>query len=124
MKVQWWKGILRIPWLVFLYSPVLSFADQTTYTTAFIPYPLESLDYSPRAEAMGSAFTSVEGDSACLFYNPAGLAGVLNPEISIVHQSWLANLSQENLSGALSIGKAGTLSFGADYLSYRNFARL
>ncbi len=118
MKVQWWKGILRIPWLVFLYSPVLSFADQTTYTTAFIPYPLESLDYSPRAEAMGSAFTSVEGDSACLFYNPAGLAGVLNPEISIVHQSWLANLSQENLSGALSIGKAGTLSFGADYLSY------
>jgi hypothetical protein len=104
--------------MVFFYSPFFSFADQTTYTTAYIPYPLESLDHSARAEALGSAFTSVEGDSACLFYNPAGLAGVLNPEISVIHQSWLANLSQENLSGALPITKAGTLAFGANYLSY------
>ncbi len=104
--------------LMLFSSPLFPSPAQTTYSTVYIPYPLESQDYSPRAEALGSAFTSLEGDSACLFYNPAGLAKIFDPEISIVHQSWIANLSEENLSGALSIGKTGALAFGANYLSY------
>src|ERR1039458_9563464 len=98
--------------------PWSSNAGQITYSTAFIPFPLEATDQSPRAAGLASAFTCAEGDSSCLYYNPAGLATVTDPQISLVHQSLLANLSRENISGGLGLGKAGGLAFGADYLGY------
>jgi hypothetical protein len=58
-------------WLAFFATQVSS--AQTVYTTALSPNPLEDLGHSPRASAMGNAFTAAENDAACLFYNPAGL---------------------------------------------------
>jgi hypothetical protein len=115
MKARFWRTALNV---IFLSIPLFSSGGQVTYSTVNIPYPLESLDHSPRAEALGSAFTAVEGDSACLFYNPAGLAGIQTGQISIVHQDWLAGLSQENLTGALSLGKGNALALGLNYLNF------
>ena len=93
-------------------------AAQTTYTTANTPYPLDNLGHSPRSYALGDAFAAVWGDPSCLFYNPAGLCGISGAQISIVHQSWVADISQETLLAAIPLEKAGALAIGVNYLNF------
>jgi len=103
--------------LMILALPAPSLAQQTTYTTAQISFPLNELGHSPRADALGSAFTAGEGEAACLYWNPAGLDGLVSPEISAFHESWLAGLNQETLVAALPLGRLGSLALGGNYLS-------
>src|SRR5579871_766505 len=91
---------------------------QTTYTTALSPSPLENLGHSPRAYALGGAFAAVSGDPACLFYNPAGLAGLPALQVSAMHQDWIAGISQETLLAGFPEGNAGSFALGANYLNY------
>ncbi len=97
--------------------PALSFS-QTIYTTANTPYPLENLGHSPRASALGEAFTAVSGDPACLFYNPAGLGGLDSFQLSLVHEDWIAGISQETLLAGFPTGKIGGFALGANYLDF------
>jgi hypothetical protein len=114
------KTLKKIPGSFFLFWLILPVPSpaQTVYTTVQLPYPLEDLGHSPRALAMGSAFAAAEGDAACLYWNPAGLDGLAAPELSLFHESWLADISQETAVGAYPIGKAGTVALGANYLSF------
>jgi tetratricopeptide (TPR) repeat protein len=91
---------------------------QTVYTTAATADPLEDEGHSPRAAAMGGAFTAVPADADSLFYNPAGLSGLPLPEISLVHQDWIAGLSQETLLAALPSGETGAFALGVNYLDF------
>lgn len=118
MKRRFFKNILWAFCPFFLWIPLVSFADQTAYTTAYIPYPLEDMGHSPRAAALGSAFAAVEGDAFCLFENPAGLGNILEQQISLVHQSWISDINQETLVGAFSMEKLGILAIGANYLNF------
>lgn len=91
---------------------------QTVYTTALSPYPLEILGHSPRASAMGNAFTAAENDASCLFYNPAGLGHLSDTQVSFIHQSWIADISQETLLAALPMSKSDTFGLGVNYLNF------
>lgn len=101
--------------LVLSFSPA-SPASQTSYTTLYIPSPLENGGHSPRAAALGSAFTAVEGDLSCLYYNPAGLSTLGTPALSLSHQAWIADITQENIEAALPLKGVGSLALGANYL--------
>ncbi len=91
---------------------------QTVYTTALSTNPLENLGHSPRASAMGNAFTAMDGDAACLFYNPAGLNNLSETQLSLVHQSWIAGMSQETMLAGVPTGSFGAFAAGVNYLSY------
>ena len=41
----------------------------------------------------------------------------LGGELSVVHESWLSDMSQETFLASLSLGKAGALAIGANYLN-------
>ena len=41
----------------------------------------EDAFYSARSAAMGGAMTAISDDSASLFYNPAGLGQIRNPQV-------------------------------------------
>jgi hypothetical protein len=101
--------------------PVLAAgADYTTYTTVQLPYPLEDRGHCPRAMALGSAFAAVQGDATCLYWNPAGLDGLELPEISMAHQSWYNDISQETFMCAMPISKVGAFALGANYQNFGN----
>ena len=55
-----------------------------------------SVGTDARATAMGEAFTTVEGSSASLFYNPAGLAKVPSfLAFSLNQMEWIADIQYQ-----------------------------
>ena len=68
--------------------------------------------------ALGSAFVGVADDASALFFNPAGLSGLKNPQVSLNHNSYLAGTFQETLEGAFPVGDMGGLAFALDYVSW------
>src|SRR5512142_1960244 len=58
-----------------------------------------SVGTDARATAMGEAFTTIDGSSTSLFYNPAGLAGISTfVDISLSQMKWIADIKY--ISGA------------------------
>jgi hypothetical protein len=103
-----------------IFPSLCAAAGYTTYTTVQIPYPLEDRGHCPRAMALGSAFTAVEGDATCLYWNPAGLNKLEMPEISLTHQSWYSDITQETFLCAMPISNVGAFALGANYQSFGN----
>ena len=99
------------------YALSLSFA-QTVTGTAGLAAPLDNLQGSARDLAMGSAFVGVADDSSALFFNPAGLSGLKNPEVALHHNSYLAGTFQEILCAGFPAGDAGGLAFALDYVGW------
>lgn len=91
---------------------------ETVYTTVQLPFTLDNLGHSPRVMAMGSAYAAGESDASCLFWNPAGLDGLPQAEISVDHQEWLDNVTQETLLGAFPVSKVGTFAMAVNYLNF------
>ncbi|PIP11712.1 MAG: DUF3308 domain-containing protein [bacterium (Candidatus Stahlbacteria) CG23_combo_of_CG06-09_8_20_14_all_40_9] len=62
-----------------------------------------SVGSDARASAMGEAFTTVEGISNALFYNPAGMARVSSfIDVAASHNSWIADINHHAFSIALN----------------------
>jgi hypothetical protein len=91
---------------------------QTVTGTAALAAPLDNLQGSARDLAMGSAFVGVADDSSALFFNPAGLSGLENPELALHHNSYLAGTFQETLCAGFPAGDAGGLAFALDYVGW------
>lgn len=80
-----------------------------------------SISVSPRAAALGSAFTAVEGGSTMLFYNPAAMAWQTESfTAGLGRTSWIASIDYDyaSLSYQPSGGQYGVFGFSflsADY---------
>ena len=48
-----------------------------------------------RAAAMGGAYTALASDAAAAYWNPAGLAGSAKKSLVLMHNEWLADITQE-----------------------------
>jgi hypothetical protein len=70
-----------------------------------------------RASAMGETFTTVEGVSSTLFYNPAGLARMSHGfDLSLSWNSWIADITHNSLSLALAPRRGHYGVFGVSFL--------
>ncbi len=77
-----------------------------------------SVGTDARATAMGEAFTTVEGSSASLFYNPAGMARLNKTlELTASQMKWIADINY--IGGSMAIrpfhGRFGVL--GVSFMS-------
>jgi len=107
-----------------LFSLVLTapaFGAETVYSAASRQDPFESAGVAARAMAMGTAFVGVADDSTAILWNPAGMAGVRNSEISAHHLSGLAGIKQEVVSASMPVGdRLGVGAYG-QYIGYGTF---
>lgn len=55
------------------------------------------LDIGARSAAMGGAGGALIGDAECVYYNPAGLAGLGTFSLASSHVQWFQNIKQEHL---------------------------
>lgn len=91
---------------------------QTVTGTAALAAPLDNLEGSARDLGLGSAFVGVADDASALFFNPAGLSALRNPEVALHHNSYLAGTFQETLAAAFPAASAGGLAFALDYVGW------
>ena len=54
------------------------------------------LGVGARPSGMGEVFAGVAGDVNSLYWNPAGLAGLERPELSMTHALWLEDITYSN----------------------------
>jgi hypothetical protein len=83
-----------------------------------------SVGTDARATAMGEAFTTIDGSSTSLFYNPAGLAGIKTfVDLSLSQMKWIADIKY--LSGAVAFapyeGRYGVIGVSFMNIAYGDF---
>jgi hypothetical protein len=103
-----------------LFLPV-SFSQDKLAQTGF---EFLSVGTDARATGMGEAFTTMEGSSSALLYNPAGLAGITTfMDLSLNRLNWIADIKY--LSGtaafAPSEGKYGVFGISLMTIDYGVF---
>ncbi|HAP34864.1 MAG TPA: DUF3308 domain-containing protein [Bacteroidetes bacterium] len=80
----------------------------------------------PRAVAMGEAFTSVEGSSTALFFNPAGLARMQSSfEGTVGSTQWIADINHVFASAAIATpgNEYGVFGFTLQSVDYGEITR-
>ncbi len=63
------------------------------------------------ANGMGGAFVSVANDATSLYWNAAGIAGLSQNEVSIVHTNWIADTKLDFAALVIPLGELGNLGF-------------
>jgi hypothetical protein len=96
-----------------LLSLLTLFGSGDVGTTAF---PLLRVPVSPRACAMGEAFTGLADDVNSIYWNPAGLGQVNSLQLGLAHQEWFGGIRDENVGLAFPVGP-GTAGIGAVFSS-------
>ncbi|MCB4791545.1 MAG: PorV/PorQ family protein [Elusimicrobia bacterium] len=75
------------------------------------------LGVGARAEGLGEAYTALTDGAESVYWNPAGLAGMGNNEVTFTQAMWIDDISYQFIAGAFPT-KAGTFAIGLKYLSY------
>ena len=74
-----------------------------------------------RETSLGGAFTAAAENANSVYYNPAGLGLLQNPEVSLTQNKFVEGISQQWLSVAYPY-RSGGFGLGVDYLSIPPFA--
>lgn len=82
-------------------------ADQGSTAAAFL-----KLNTSPRAQAMGDAFTGIADDVEALQYNPAGAAFVDQKQVTLMHTTWFVDMFYDYGAVLWPTEHQGTLGLG------------
>ena len=107
-------GLAGILFLLAL-SPVYSAGGPGTGAANFLKIPVGA-----RETSLGGAFTAVADNANAVYYNPAGLGLLRNPEISFTQNNFVEGISQQWLSAAYPY-KTGVFGLGINYLSVPAF---
>jgi len=117
------KGILQLAVLLVFLLAAGTVRSQAVSSNSSTAFPILSVGLGARAIGMGESFTAVADDPSALYYNPAGLSQVRQPEIAIAHNLFLTDGFYDNAEGIYPLGTAGTMGFGARYLNYGSIDR-
>jgi len=76
--------------------------------------PLLRVSTGPRACAMGGSFAGLADDATAVFWNPAGIGQLTNPEFFVSHHEWFMGIRDEFASLVIPTG-TGRLGVGLVY---------
>lgn len=78
-----------------------------------------SVGVSARQAALADAFTAADGNSASMFYNPAGMARLDGiADLSLGSVNWIADIKQYSIAAAAKAGDLGVIGFAFQYADY------
>jgi len=71
-----------------------------------------------RAAALGESFVAVANDPSAIYWNPAGLASLLRPEVAVSHLDWPGDVKYEHVTYVQPVQRlGGSLAFQLGVLS-------
>lgn len=82
-----------------------------------------SIDVGARSVAMGGAFVAVANDASAMFWNPAGIATLSQPEVFVSYTKWLADINYNYSGFVLPFKNWGTIGLNASFLSMEAMER-
>jgi opacity protein-like surface antigen len=68
------------------------------------------IEPSSRAAAMGNAGTSISGEAASIFYNPASLGRLSSIDVQFTYNKWVADILYNYAIAAVPLGEIGTFA--------------
>jgi hypothetical protein len=77
---------------------------------------------SPRAAALGSAFTAFSDDVNSIVFNPSGLAFLAKKEAALVQNNWIQDISNQYLAFAVPTS-AGTFGLNVTMVSIKDIVK-
>jgi hypothetical protein len=83
-----------------------------------------SVGTNARATAMGEAFTTFQGSSEAMFYNPAGIGGMTGTvDVTFNQMTWIADIKYQSVTSSFSFknGKFGVLGLSYITVDYGEF---
>ncbi|MDE3057100.1 MAG: type IX secretion system protein PorQ [Bacteroidota bacterium] len=110
------KKIISISSSFLFLATVVHASDNPTYEF------LRS-DVSARSAAMAGSFVSMQNDINTMFYNPAGLATIEQPQASFGFTKNLLDVNAGYAAYGQDYGGLGTFGIGVDYVNYGSFDR-
>jgi hypothetical protein len=69
------------------------------------------------SSGMGGAFVSLANDATALYWNSAGIANLVQNEVSVVHINWLASTNLDYAALVIPLGGIGNIGFSFTSLS-------
>ena len=73
-------------------------------------------ELSPRAAALGGAYSAIGNDVYAMFYNPAGLANMKRNQVGFNHVQWFQDIRMQNLSAGFKVDSRFFVAAGFSYL--------
>ena len=71
-----------------------------------------------RAAGLGGAYTAVSEGAVAAYWNPAGMAGLENFEVSLGHFAWYQDITVEQMSLAVPLKSGPVLGASITYVNY------
>ena len=109
---RWALGLLCLAW------SALGGATEVVYGTASQGASINKRATTARVAALGGNGASLEAGADSLLSNPAALSKLQGLEFGVHHQSWLANITQEQAVAGLPTGWGGTWGLGLGWVDY------
>lgn len=93
-----------------LLIPFVLFAQEKDATKVGITAaPFLEIGVGSRAIGMGGAFVATANDASALYWNPAGVAGMRNGQLLLMHSQWLAGITFQFAGVVIPLGPVGTI---------------
>ncbi|MCX6134988.1 MAG: PorV/PorQ family protein [Ignavibacteriales bacterium] len=113
--------LILLAMMVTLISTMTRAQERTDAKLAQTGMKFLSVGLSARQGALADAFTAVDGNSASLFYNPAGMARLDGTvDVSLGSVNWIADIKQYSLGAAIKAGDLGVFGISFQYADYGN----
>jgi len=115
MKNASFKTLLILASILAFAAPVPAFmskSDVGTSTAQFL-----KLGMGGQANAMGEAVTALVNDSTAICWNPAGLNGIGNGHVSLMHCVYLDGMFYDYATAAMLVEDAGVIGIGFQYFN-------
>lgn len=74
-----------------------------------------------RSAAMAGSYSVLGLDAEAVFNNPAGILGLLNPQVGLSHLAWWEGVTYDALWGVQPLGESGALGLAAAWLNVAPF---
>lgn len=100
--------------LVLLLQPIMAQRVTKTGTTAA---KFLSIGIGPRANAMGSAYSSVADDASAMYWNPAGIARITEYQTAFTYTKMFADINVNYFGAVIPAGDLGVFGIGITALN-------